>query len=37
MRIRFWGTRGSLACFGPSTVRYGGNTSVWRCALRTGR
>ena len=27
MRIRFWGTRGSIAAPGPSTVRYGGNTS----------
>jgi CheY-like chemotaxis protein len=27
MRIRFWGTRGSLAKPGRSTVRYGGNTS----------
>ena len=27
MRIRFWGTRGSIATPGPSTVRYGGNTS----------
>src|SRR5262245_44331224 len=27
MRIRFWGTRGSLAKPGPSTVRYGGSTS----------
>jgi CheY-like chemotaxis protein/phosphoribosyl 1,2-cyclic phosphodiesterase len=27
MRLRFWGTRGSLAKPGPSTVRYGGNTS----------
>lgn len=27
MRIRFWGTRGSLATPGPSTLRYGGNTS----------
>ena len=27
MRIRFWGTRGSLARPGPSTLRYGGNTS----------
>jgi CheY-like chemotaxis protein/phosphoribosyl 1,2-cyclic phosphodiesterase len=27
MRVRFWGTRGSLAKPGPSTVRYGGNTS----------
>jgi CheY-like chemotaxis protein len=27
MRIRFWGTRGSLPKPGPATVRYGGNTS----------
>src|ERR671923_1099312 len=27
MRIRFWGTRGSLAKPGPTTVRYGGNTA----------
>jgi CheY-like chemotaxis protein/phosphoribosyl 1,2-cyclic phosphodiesterase len=27
MRIRFWGTRGSLAKPGPNTIRYGGNTS----------
>jgi CheY-like chemotaxis protein len=27
MRVRFWGTRGSLAKPGPTTVRYGGNTS----------
>jgi CheY-like chemotaxis protein/phosphoribosyl 1,2-cyclic phosphodiesterase len=27
MRIRFWGTRGSLAKPGATTVRYGGNTS----------
>jgi CheY-like chemotaxis protein len=27
MRIRFWGTRGSLAKPGPDTLRYGGNTS----------
>jgi phosphoribosyl 1,2-cyclic phosphodiesterase len=26
MRIRFWGVRGSIACPGPSTIRYGGNT-----------
>ncbi|MDB9527096.1 MBL fold metallo-hydrolase [Oscillatoria sp. CS-180] len=25
--IRFWGVRGSIACPGPQTVRYGGNTS----------
>ncbi len=27
MKIRFWGTRGSIPRPGPSTVRYGGNTS----------
>ncbi len=27
MKIRFWGTRGSIAVPGPQTVRYGGNTS----------
>lgn len=25
--VRFWGVRGSIACPGPETVRYGGNTS----------
>ena len=27
MRIKFWGTRGSIPTPGPSTVRYGGNTA----------
>jgi len=27
MFLRFWGVRGSIATPGPSTVRYGGNTS----------
>lgn len=27
MRVRFWGTRGSIPKTGPSTLRYGGNTS----------
>jgi phosphoribosyl 1,2-cyclic phosphodiesterase len=27
LRIEFWGTRGSIARPGPTTVRYGGNTS----------
>jgi phosphoribosyl 1,2-cyclic phosphodiesterase len=26
MSVRFWGVRGSIACPGPRTVRYGGNT-----------
>ena len=34
--VRFWGVRGSIACSGPRTVRYGGNTSslVVRCGGR---
>jgi phosphoribosyl 1,2-cyclic phosphodiesterase len=27
MKVRFWGTRGSIPTPGPSTLRYGGNTS----------
>jgi len=32
--VRFWGVRGSIACSGPRTARYGGNTSSLevRCA-----
>lgn len=26
MRVRFWGVRGSIACPGSETIRYGGNT-----------
>src|SRR3954463_1135871 len=26
LRLRFWGTRGSIPSPGPTTVRYGGNT-----------
>ena len=25
--VKFWGVRGSIACPGPETYRYGGNTS----------
>ena len=25
--VKFWGVRGSIACPGPSTLKYGGNTS----------
>jgi len=34
--VRFWGVRGSIACSGPRTARYGGNTSSLevRCADR---
>ena len=27
LTVRFWGVRGSVACPGPETLRYGGNTS----------
>src|SRR3972149_294555 len=27
VKVRFWGTRGSIASPGPGTARYGGNTS----------
>ena len=27
LSVRFWGVRGSIACSGPTTARYGGNTS----------
>ena len=27
MRVRFWGTRGSIATPGPGTNHFGGNTS----------
>jgi phosphoribosyl 1,2-cyclic phosphodiesterase len=33
--VRFWGVRGSIACPGPETVRYGGNTSC--VELRWGK
>lgn len=26
IRLKFWGVRGSIACPGPDTLRYGGNT-----------
>jgi len=36
MRIRFWGTRGSLPKPGPTTLRYGGNTSCVEVRLDDG-
>jgi phosphoribosyl 1,2-cyclic phosphodiesterase len=35
MKVRFWGTRGSIATPGVSTMRYGGNTSC--VELRSGK
>jgi phosphoribosyl 1,2-cyclic phosphodiesterase len=36
LSVRFWGVRGSIACSGPRTARYGGNTSCLevRCGAR---
>src|SRR3979411_199265 len=36
MRIRFWGTRGSIASPGPNTVRFGGNTSCIELQTNSG-
>lgn len=36
MRIRIWGSRGSVAAPGPDTVRYGGNTPCVEVRLRDG-
>jgi CheY-like chemotaxis protein/phosphoribosyl 1,2-cyclic phosphodiesterase len=36
MRVRFWGTRGSIATPGPGTVRFGGNTSCVEVNTRSG-
>ncbi len=36
MRLRFWGTRGSIPKAGPGTVRYGGNTSCVEMRSRAG-
>jgi len=36
VRVQFWGTRGSIAKPGPSTARYGGNTSCIEVRSRRG-
>jgi CheY-like chemotaxis protein/phosphoribosyl 1,2-cyclic phosphodiesterase len=36
MHIRFWGTRGSLAKAGPTTLHYGGNTSCVEVSMADG-
>jgi phosphoribosyl 1,2-cyclic phosphodiesterase/CheY-like chemotaxis protein len=36
MRIRFWGTRGSIPKPGPETIRYGGNTSCVEVRTASG-
>jgi CheY-like chemotaxis protein/phosphoribosyl 1,2-cyclic phosphodiesterase len=37
MLVRFWGTRGSIATPGPSTNRYGGNTSCVEVVTNSGK
>jgi CheY-like chemotaxis protein len=34
--LRFWGTRGSIATPGPTTMRFGGNTSCVEVVTRAG-
>jgi phosphoribosyl 1,2-cyclic phosphodiesterase len=36
MRVRFWGTRGSVPTPGPTTVRYGGNTACVEARTQAG-
>ena len=36
MRVRFWGTRGSIATPGPNTIHYGGNTSCVELTTASG-
>jgi len=36
MRVRFWGTRGSVPTPGPTTVRYGGNTACVEVRTNAG-
>ncbi|HET6319307.1 MAG TPA: MBL fold metallo-hydrolase [Chloroflexota bacterium] len=36
MRVRFWGTRGSVPTPGPTTVRYGGNTACVEVETKGG-
>jgi phosphoribosyl 1,2-cyclic phosphodiesterase len=36
MRLRFWGTRGSIAAPGPGTNHFGGNTSCIQLTTDTG-
>ena len=36
MRIKLWGTRGSVPTPGPETIRYGGNTSCVGVTLSDG-
>jgi len=37
LKIRFWGTRGSIATPGPATNRFGGNTSCVEVVTKAGQ
>ena len=37
VRVRFWGTRGSIPSPGPATARFGGNTSCVQIRFGAGR
>jgi phosphoribosyl 1,2-cyclic phosphodiesterase len=37
MKVKFWGTRGSIAVPGKQTIRYGGNTTCLEITLGSGR
>ncbi|MBW2064769.1 MAG: MBL fold metallo-hydrolase, partial [Deltaproteobacteria bacterium] len=37
MRIKFWGTRGSIPVPGRDTIDYGGNTTCLEITLRGGK
>lgn len=37
MRVRLWGTRGSIAVSGPDTVRYGGDTAAVEVGCAGGK
>lgn len=37
MKVKFWGTRGSIAVPGKDTIRYGGNTCCLEITLDSGR
>lgn len=36
-RLKLWGTRGSIACPGPDTVKYGGNTTCFEVTCGSKR
>ena len=37
MKVKFWGTRGSIAVPGKDTTTYGGNTTCLEMTLESGR